>query len=1302
MAGWALPALLLPLLLAAGSEATISVFSSKLSIIALRHSTVVLPCTFTVTPGPIDPKGLTVIWYQYGYPVAKFENEDSTVRQEASLFEKDIRGGNASLLLESIVKRDEGQYECEVTYGGEKASASLVLTIQVPPEVLLSPASVQLLHEHTVTCSARSFYPQLIHFSWKRNGRSVDPLGTTEPQLNSDGTLNMESSYHFTPKSRDDLTCEVTHEALKEPLRRSVTYVGLTSAEVGLIMAAVIAFFLLLLTLFWFLSVSLSPLVPLKLVQDEPTSIQSTVKGWRLRLVTLQWLINDVRLAWHSLDRQQTDCEVDNMPLVDPSGHTSTKGQSAGGLLLVETPIALHFTPKRGEHQGAELKCRATHRLTRRSVERVVRLEQVCVRPQLSDIENVSQDSDSDVRLQIRAEEFYPEDISFTWALGEDGVSSQLLDITKTNNGNFSTGSICSIPLSQLQSPGFKISVVTEHRSMGRVEKTATGDTPGIDGRPQLSDIEMLSFSRAGHPCTLSCTISKFFPSGLNVTWLREEGETGHWSVTTGAKTWGAKVCTSKPEQKNNTYEMTSTVEFTPTSHEMEQMTYVCRVEHVTLNMPVEKDIKLTSAAEKMRLIVSDVQVVFTCLGEPCLLTCTVSNFSPKEITVMWLRRQKDTKEVLLAGSGKWNPIVTHFGPAMRSSRYSLVSQAEFTPLFLGDLEDMEYICRVNHQSLGDKAIEKSCSVSAVMQHHPIMSEIRVKDFKALGQPCTLSCSIQDFYPKDIKVTWQQAGGMGRDITGVTSEPQWGKRSYQLESVATFIPKALSDLEDMEFICKVEHKTLNKKGIERCSGKLVIPGLLHPPVMSDIQVLRWDGLGQPCTLNCCIKDFFPKEIEVTWHRRDKKMGREVTAGTDEWKAQVKTSHPKVENVSYRLDSQVTFTPQSLSDVDEVDYVCKVKHKNLEETSMEKTSGESLPTALCHPPSVSDIEVAKVTSNDNFYTLSCSILDFYPKLIKVTWLQRSLKTSGKVSEENAGWETTVDPPSPDMKGNGYKVQSRLTFHLDSLIQLEDMEFICRVEHECLSGPLEKHSGRIIIPDLVSEPLVSDVEAEFTEFGQLCTLKCTVSAFYPKDITVTWERKCRAEKKKRRPSAAELNHLSVTQDGPSLNNIRYWVVSKAGFTPQTLSDLEDMEYICKVEHETLKGKTIEKSWPRVREPRISDIVVHFAGLNQLCTFSLTASDFFPKEMIITWDRKHSSKLKRFLKQKWNPRVKQDEPSWNDLRFSLRSTAEFTPTALSDLEDMEFICKVEHETVKGKAIERSCSISPESLRPSPRDAR
>ncbi|XP_039620589.1 uncharacterized protein LOC120536329 [Polypterus senegalus] len=318
---------------------------------------------------------------------------------------------------------------------------------------------------------------------------------------------------------------------------------GLSAAEVALIVITVIV--LVLLALFWFFSGKqmeemlgkaiqretpfqcschlVSPLVPLKLVQGDLGSVKCILVGWRLGLVTQQWFIKDQQIK---LDSQQGGCEDGvSLPLNSPSGYRLKTDPPKIDLFWTVTPVTLQFTPSQADHEGAVCRCRVRHRLTRRSVERIVTLQSIFIRPQISDIEKISDDTNAKVKLQIRADKFHPQDISFTWSVAGEKVTSESAEISDNSNRTFSAVSICPVPLSKVQDPGFKASVVIEHQSVGKLETLATQESLDQLSPPTVSDIQVSEFKGLGQPCTLICSVQDFYPKDITVTWRRVTGD---------------------------------------------------------------------------------------------------------------------------------------------------------------------------------------------------------------------------------------------------------------------------------------------------------------------------------------------------------------------------------------------------------------------------------------------------------------------------------------------------------------------------------------------------------------------------------------------------------------------------------------------------------------------------------------------------------------------------------------------------------------------------------------------------------
>ncbi|XP_051790709.1 uncharacterized protein LOC114661607 isoform X2 [Erpetoichthys calabaricus] len=210
------------------TEAHFTVWTPQAYLVAQAWSDLLLQCSFTVTPGPIDLTKLKVTWVQNGLTIAKYDQKDSSTTSRVSLDTQELTRGNASLLIGPVHIEDEGQHRCEVEYEGEKQEVDIHVAVRVAPQVSLKLDSDSQSSQATLTCQATSFYPQQIRFSFKKE----DKMLKTERLISGEspsrwpvgnGTFSARSVYTTDltaiRDSAEPFTCEVTHSSLKQPIR---------------------------------------------------------------------------------------------------------------------------------------------------------------------------------------------------------------------------------------------------------------------------------------------------------------------------------------------------------------------------------------------------------------------------------------------------------------------------------------------------------------------------------------------------------------------------------------------------------------------------------------------------------------------------------------------------------------------------------------------------------------------------------------------------------------------------------------------------------------------------------------------------------------------------------------------------------------------------------------------------------------------------------------------------------------------------------------------------------------------------
>ncbi|KAK3565881.1 hypothetical protein QTP86_019641 [Hemibagrus guttatus] len=94
--------------------------------------------------------------------------------------------------------------------------------LDVPENAIYSKRNVELGAQNTLICHSARFFPPPVHIRWTKNSVDVtDKSSLSQFYPNEDNTFNQFSHLHFTPQEGDVYTCTVEHKALDTPDTRT-------------------------------------------------------------------------------------------------------------------------------------------------------------------------------------------------------------------------------------------------------------------------------------------------------------------------------------------------------------------------------------------------------------------------------------------------------------------------------------------------------------------------------------------------------------------------------------------------------------------------------------------------------------------------------------------------------------------------------------------------------------------------------------------------------------------------------------------------------------------------------------------------------------------------------------------------------------------------------------------------------------------------------------------------------------------------------------------------------------------------
>ncbi|KAM6964635.1 uncharacterized protein LKV04_020382 isoform 1-T1 [Tautogolabrus adspersus] len=205
---------------------------SPSGIQASPNSNATLPCNVTIPPylDKIDKSLIKAGWTKNGSDIASFTQAVTQIKEGFSWDTGDFVNGDFSLTILRASLELQGMYECTISYNSTMLHFSnTTFSILAFPTLSVPQQWVVLETESQLKCSADSFYPPPVSFSWIRDGQVIQPSYNVEGELTPDGYYMAIGNLTFFPSREDQnvtFGCHVSHGGSYQELdfQLNITY----------------------------------------------------------------------------------------------------------------------------------------------------------------------------------------------------------------------------------------------------------------------------------------------------------------------------------------------------------------------------------------------------------------------------------------------------------------------------------------------------------------------------------------------------------------------------------------------------------------------------------------------------------------------------------------------------------------------------------------------------------------------------------------------------------------------------------------------------------------------------------------------------------------------------------------------------------------------------------------------------------------------------------------------------------------------------------------------------------------------
>uniref|UniRef100_H2ZVK8 Ig-like domain-containing protein n=1 Tax=Latimeria chalumnae TaxID=7897 RepID=H2ZVK8_LATCH len=399
----------------------------------------------------------------------------------------------------------------------------------------------------------------------------------------------------------------------------------------------------------------------------------------------------------------------------------------------------------------------------------------------------------------------------------------------------------------------------------------------------------------------LAVNIRNFYPEAIEIKWGSNE-----------LQREDLETLMETSSNEDETYNITATCQIAIERLNGQDLEII--IDHCSMELPVSKKIGADHPGIQGQPSVSITIQQPLFFGSPAVLSCSVDHFFPKCLTISWFKEQR---------MGSLLPIkqdtahrVIRDGPFRGpQNKYHLTELLIFMPS-LKDDQGGKYICRVVHETL-DEPIERRFDPLKILVYYFIRTLHHSSD-----EQLKLCFKAHNFYPKDIIFDWGEGCGTRKRALSEETITNNEDGSFSACSVCD-LSETLGDIRSFEFIVKVSHESLHTPEYRSVTNRS--PGIRGCPVVSEIAKFPLIQ-GSQTSFSCSISQYFPKNLDVFWFKKKKKLTRRrlsIMALTEKTK-------------TYSLETQLNIIP-TISEDQDAEYICEVNHIRLK-TPIRRSTG----------------------------------------------------------------------------------------------------------------------------------------------------------------------------------------------------------------------------------------------------------------------------------------------------------------------------------------------------------------------------